>query len=290
MMRKMVLAVLLFATILSLTACSGKSTSDTGAESKAEAQTATKQDAETKEESAGNESPYFTFLGDGTTISGLTEEGEKQTSLEIPEQTESLMGLVIADSAAEKVTFASDRDIDLESAFAEAPQLKEVQLPKHLSRITSMAFSGCTGLKSITVPADVTKIEEYAFDGCSSLKEIKFDGDSCETIEEYAFDMCGFEEIALPEGLRTIEDKAFFDCEELVKITFPGTLESIGSFAFNGGAVEEIHFAEETEDIKIASGAFGSGASKITVYITEGSWMDENRDAWNIGFANIVYE
>ncbi len=290
MMRKMVLCILFLTACLLLAACSGKNTSDVGSETKETERKSTEDNSETGEASAENDSPYFTFLSDGTTISGLTEEGAKQTSLEIPEQAESLMGLAISDSAAEKVTFASDRDIDLEAAFANAIQLKEVQLPAHLSRITSMAFSGCEGLESVTIPADVTKIEEYAFDGCSSLKEIVFKGDSCETIGEYAFDMCGFEELALPEGLRTIEEKAFFDCEQLKKVVFPGTLETIGSYAFNGSALEEIHFPEETEDLKIESGAFGSAASNITVYIAEGSWMDQNRDAWNIGFANIVCE
>ena len=153
-----------------------------------------------------------------------------------------------------------------------------------------MAFGSCTGLESIEIPAGVTKIDEYAFDYCTNLKKVTFAGTKCEVIGEYAFELCGLENIALPEGLKTIDDQAFFDCDSLSSVTLPSTIESIGAHAFNGKSLSEAHFAADTKDVKIDPTAFGVRTSDMTVYIAEGSWMDQNRDKWNVGFGTIAYE
>ena len=290
-MKKKLAMLMILAISLSFAACSGKGPSNT---SSAETQNNNiKQEAvENKEEAAApeNDNSYFSFLDDGTTISGLTEEGNRQKSLVIPEQTQSLMGLVISDSAAEEVSFAADHDVALESAFTNAEKVKKVTLPAELTVIPYMAFGSCTGLESIEIPAGVTKIDEYAFDYCTNLKEVTFAGTKCEVIGEYAFELCGLEEITLPEGLKTIEDQAFFDCDNLSSVTLPSTIESIGAHAFNDIKLSEAHFAADTKDVKIDPTTFGVRTSEMTVYITEGSWMDQNRDKWNVGFGTIAYE
>ena len=139
------------------------------------------------------EGPYFIFIDDGTTISGLTEEGKKQTVLVIPERAKSLEGLTFSDSAVEEVSFASDHDIGLGTTFTVAKNIKKVTLPAELSVISFAAFGGCDGIGSITIPAGVTKIDKYAFNCCSNLKEVIFEGSSCKSIEAYAFEMCGLE-------------------------------------------------------------------------------------------------
>lgn len=283
--------LMILAISLSFAACSRKnSSSTTGTETQqaeAEQETGEEQEGTVSSE---NSDLYFTFLSDGTTLNGLTEEGNKQTVLVIPEQAQSLMGLVIADSAAEEVKFAADHDVALESAFANAEKMKKVTLPAELSVIPYMAFGSCTGLESIEIPAGITKIDEYAFDYCTNLKEVTFAGTKCEVIGEYAFELCGLEKIALPEGLKTINDQAFFDCDSLSSVTLPSTIESIGAHAFNGKSLSEAHFAADTKDVKIDPTAFGVRTSDMTVYIAEGSWMDQNRDKWNVGFGTIAYE
>ena len=252
-MKKKLAMLMILAISLSFAACSGKGPSNT---SSAETQNNNiKQEAvENKEEAAApeNDNSYFSFLDDGTTISGLTEEGNRQKSLVIPEQTQSLMGLVISDSAAEEVSFAADHDVALESAFANAEKVKKVTLPAELTMIPYMAFGSCTGLESIEIPAGVTKIDEYAFDYCTNLKKVTFAGTKCEVIGEYAFELCGLEN--------------------------------------NGKSLSEAHFAADTKDVKIDPTAFGVRTSDMTVYIAEGSWMDQNRDKWNVGFGTIAYE
>lgn len=248
----------------------------------------------TKEDSSNktnNNSQFFRFLDDGTTISGLTEEGRKQTTLVIPKQAKSLRGLDLDNSVVEEVRFEADHDVNLESAFTTAKTLKKVTLPAELSVIPYMAFGSCEGLESIVIPAGVTKIDEYAFDYCTNLKEIVFSGTKCEYIGEYAFELCkSLEKITLPEGLKTIDKCAFFDCESLNAVTFPSTIKSIGKYAFNVKNISAAHFAANTQNIKIDSTSFGIRTSQMTVYIRQGSWMDKNRDAWNVGFTNIKYE
>lgn len=290
-MKKKLAMLMLLAISLSFAACSGKDSSGTSSTETQKDDTKPETD-EGKEETASSENSdlYFSFLDDGTTVSGLTEEGNKQKNLVIPEQAQSLMGLVISDSAAEEVSFAADHDVALESAFTNAEKVKKVTLPAELTVIPYMAFGSCTGLESIEIPAGVTKIDEYAFDYCTNLKEVTFAGTKCEVIGEYAFELCGLEEITLPEGLKTIEDQAFFDCDNLSSVTLPSTIESIGAHAFNDKKLSEAHFAADTKDVKIDPTAFGVRTSEMTVYITEGSWMDQNRDKWNVGFGTIAYE
>lgn len=236
------------------------------------------------------EDPYFIFIDDGTTISGLTEEGKKQTVLVIPERAKSLEGLTLSDSAVEEVSFTSDHDIGLGTTFTVAKNIKKVTLPAELSVISFAAFGGCDGIESITIPAGVTKIDEYAFDCCSNLKEVIFEGNSCKSIEAYAFESCGIEEIVLPEGLETIGKWAFFDNDALVTVTIPSTVKVIKAEAFNSENLSEAHFAADTEDISIDETAFGARAQDMTVYIAEDSWMDKNRDEWDVGFGTIAYE
>ena len=290
-MKKKLAVLMILAIGLSFAACSGKNSSGTtGAETQ---QTDEGQEtSEEQEETASAESnaSYFRFLDDGTTISGLTEEGRQQKVLVIPEQAQSLRGLDLDNSVAEEVSFAADHDVELEQAFTTAETLKKVTLPAELSVIPYLAFGSCSGLESIVIPAGVTKIDEYAFDCCSNLKEVIFAGNKCEFIGEYAFDLCGLEQITLPEGLKTIDANAFFDCEALTSVTFPSTIESIGVHAFNVKNISEAHFAADTKNVQIDPGAFGIRTSEMTVYIVEGSWMDKNRNSWNVGFGTIAYE
>ncbi len=59
--------------------------------------------------------------------------------------------------------------------------IKNVTIPKGVTRINYYAFFGCSSLTSITIPDTVTSIGEYAFWGCSSLTDITYNG----TIEEW---------------------------------------------------------------------------------------------------------
>ncbi|MBQ6545175.1 MAG: leucine-rich repeat protein [Lachnospiraceae bacterium] len=214
----------------------------------------------------------------------------KQTALVVPAKTQAFSGFSFDECDAEEVAFEADHDVEIGEVFRAASSLKKVTLPAELSVIPDSAFSMCSGLESIVIPAGVTRIEGWAFDYCESLKEVTFAGTACETIGEYAFSSCAIEEITLPEGLRTVENSAFESCEQLVSITFPSTIESIGGHLCNGDSLTELHFAPGAENVTIDPFAFMTRTSQITVYIAKDSWMDQNRNSWNVGFGAIEYE
>lgn len=302
-MKRAMALVLALVIALSCAACSDKKDSGTSDAEKQEAsagqQTSGKQTADQTQENSGkqeasasaeNASGYFEFADDGTTITGLTEEGEKQTVLVVPASAKAFDGFSFDRSIAEEVSFEADHDIEIGEVFRSAATLKKVTLPAELSVIPESAFSMCEALESISIPAGVTRIDESAFEYCTNLKTVTFEGTKCEVIGEYAFSECGLEEITLPEGLKTVSDFAFEFCEQLTSITFPSTIESIGGHINNEETFTELHFAAGTQDITIDPFAFMTRTSAITVYIAKDSWMDKNQSSWNVGFGKVDYE
>lgn len=136
-MKNKLVSFLILAIALSIVACSGKDNANTNTDEKQGIEEAEGSDADQAEVSnADNSASYFTFLDDGTTIAGITEDGKKQKVLVIPEQAKSLMGLVLSDSEVEEVSFAADHDVELEAAFTSAAQITKVTLPTELSVIS----------------------------------------------------------------------------------------------------------------------------------------------------------
>lgn len=60
--------------------------------------------------------------------------------------------------------------------FLRGSSIKEFEIPGHIKKIGSSAFSWCSSLKSITIPDSVTSIGEWAFRNCSSLTSITIPG------------------------------------------------------------------------------------------------------------------
>lgn len=305
-MKKNIVALLAIVMCMFMVSCSGggaadktiQETPDTAAEpeqKEAEASSETEDD-----EPVTDSSGYFILKDGGKTIDGLTAEGRKQTVLVIPEGVTSLEGLYVClhgSAVAEEIRFASDQDIDIGDTFSGSETVKRVILPKGLTEIPDHAFDMCESLESISVPAGVTRIGEWAFNGCSGLNEVTFEGDKCTYIGPYAFSDTGLESITLPEGLETVEEDSFSIAENLKSVTFPSTIKHVGDTAFSTTGITEIHFPAGVEDFTFGMLPFGADARDITVYIAEGSWMDLNRDQWNIGllseangFKAIVYE
>ncbi|MBR2672807.1 MAG: leucine-rich repeat protein [Oscillospiraceae bacterium] len=290
-MKKIIALLLALAVVFSFAACGGQSASDTSVPEKPEPSSEQESSAEPETSSTSdNVSGYFVFDDDGTTVTGLTEEGMKQKVLVVPAQAQAFFGFSFDECEAEEVSFEADHDIDIGAVFSADSNLKKVTLPAELSVIPDSAFTLCDGLESIVIPAGVTRIEDWAFDYCENLKEVTFAGTSCEVIGEYAFSNCAFEEIVLPEGVKTVEESAFNFCEQLVSISFPSTIETIAGHVCNGDSLSELHFAAGAENVTIDPFAFMTRTSEITVYIAKDSWMDLNRDSWYVNFGAVEYE
>lgn len=243
---------------------------------------------------ASNEDYFIWSDYEENTISGLTEEGLKQSVLVIPENCVSIYGLDENENL-KSVTFTNP-DTELDSsifyncpnldtvvlpanlkviehdAFRNCTSLKTIEIPESVTEIGSDVFYGCTSLESIELPDGVTTLESKAFYQCESLKEIVIPN-SVEIIEESAFEGCkALEEITFPESLKTIESSAFQYCESLKSVKLSEGVATIDSFAFaNCDALEEIYLPASIEELNFSS---LMQLHKTNVYVVEGSYAD----------------
>lgn len=107
----------------------------------------------------------------------------------------------------------------------------ELKFPDTLEEIGYQAFIGGR-FSSVEFPASLNYMGRQAFGGCAELKSVKFNGSNLSTIPPYAFSGCTkLTDITWPENLKHIGDCAFIQMPEK-PLTFPPTLQTIGSRAF----------------------------------------------------------
>ncbi len=99
-----------------------------------------------------------------------------------------------------------------EAAFAGETRLREVNLPKYLSRIRRSAFSGCTNLVSMAIPDTVTEIGDNAFYDNVRLANLTFGENSrLERIGNFAFSGCAkLRTFTVPSKVTTLNATAFY--------------------------------------------------------------------------------
>lgn len=133
----------------------------------------------------------------------------------------------------EKVDFPECEDVPF-SMFSGCTSLKQVSLPKELSKIGESAFENCISLSSISIPEKVSQIGDSAFKGCVSLSSIFLPKELSE-VGGSAFENCiSLSSISLPKNVSQIGQSAFRSCVLLKNITIPDTVVSIEANAFSG--------------------------------------------------------
>ena len=179
------------------------------------------------------------------------------------------------------------------SAFNENGDITSFDELQYFTGITSLpdlAFQGCLSLKSVVLPDGVTTIGGGAFASCFRLESVTV-STNLDFIKAYpennpsveTFMYCptvtirirptatkttfGDSGVApftnrfnqnvavdvLP-GVTAIERGAFSSSSSIWKVTLPGTVQTIGDYAFTGSAVQEVVLAEGLESIGL--GAF----------------------------------
>ena len=165
---------------------------------------------------------------------------------------------VIANGVLEKYTGAGENPVVPEevtgigdSAFMFS-KIKSIKLPGKLKSIGDKAFAGCHDLKELVIPDSVTAIGKGAFRN-SGLETVKLPK-KLKALKEEVFTGAELNSIDIPEGVTKIERSAFRFCRKLSRVHLPGSLKSIGDFAFEDDErLEEINVSPS---VSVSGGAF----------------------------------
>ena len=137
------------------------------------------------------------------------------------------------------------------SALAYNDNLKNVTLSKSMTAVPSRGFVGCEALTELTLPASIQDCgvtdTSVAFNDCTSLQNIYVADGSLyfKSVDGVLFDKNGAnlryypegrtaESYRIPEGTIRVGGNAFAGNEYLKSVSYPTTLERIGTKAFFG--------------------------------------------------------
>ena len=159
-------------------------------------------------------------------------------------------------------------------AFANCPELKEINFVEGLKKIESDAFYETELDCNIHLPESLTNLGPYAFHGCKGIKGFygnsKFcTEDHCCLLREYRIEdgypeewcgtwiirFCGTEltEYSIPEGIKGIENYSFDNLVNLKSVTLPESIVTLSQCAFyNCSALEDIKGPSATPDGRCA--------------------------------------
>lgn len=113
--------------------------------------------------------------------------------------------------------------------------------------------------EEVVVPNEVTHIERYAFRNCRTLRHITIPG-SVMKVEPLGFP--NLESVTIEEGVVFIEDNAFARCN-FKEITIPGSVKSIGKWAFSScEKLENIFVSEKSHFFASVEGVLFSKEKK----------------------------
>ncbi len=231
------------------------------------------------------------FKWDDNIIMALTESGAEQETLIIPKRCQGFNGMIFSatDNRVKAVSFESDNDVDLNGVFRNAQNLEVIKLPAGITKVADMDFWRCTSLQSITIPAGVKEIGKNAFQQDTSLTKVVLEGDVT-SIAPHAFDGCeSLSEVVLPDTVSTIGEYAFFNCMALKEVTLPAGLTEVGGFAFANSGLEKLTVPAETTLSMYDGTSFVQHDHDIEIFVTEGSWMDQNFETVFDGAFNKNY-
>lgn len=182
-------------------------------------------------------------------------------------------------------------------AFSGCSKLKHITLPESLITIGSISFKNCTSLETITIPANVSNISE-SFETCTALRRIDvspenenycsidgvlFNGDATELIR-YPVNKGGVS-YAVPDGVTTIGHSSFYKVVRLASVTFPASLESVGTHAFYGSTLTSAVFRGDAPSVYIATQSWNYSFEKNTTTL----YYDPSTAGWTTPMWNGYY-
>ncbi|MBQ7252777.1 MAG: leucine-rich repeat protein [Kiritimatiellae bacterium] len=161
-------------------------------------------------------------------------------------------------------------------AFSRCSELETVTIAAGVKSIGSGAFTYCTGLTNVNIPSSVTNIGAGAFSRCSGLTDIavapgnatfaSVDGVLFSKNKQKLLCFPGGKKgtYAIPDGVTAIGDEAFSACSGLKTVAIPGSVKTIGNYAFDGSGLTNASIGKGVAIIGFA--AFrGCGLKALTL-------------------------
>lgn len=118
--------------------------------------------------------------------------------------------------------------------FSRCSNLREISIPKGVTKIGRGAFAWCPDLRKVKLPAGLKDIASQAFAYCSSLPDIGIPK-AVRHIGANAFSFCSsLYSISLPPAMTELESYAFSECSNLHKAVLPANAHLLGEMIFAG--------------------------------------------------------
>lgn len=182
-------------------------------------------------------------------------DNTKLSKFDIPKQVTNLKSYCFANTDLEKIDLSGITSLE-EGAFSDCYSIKEIILPKTITKIPDDFCRRCCGLKKIDL-SHVKKIGAGAFAGCNKLdagslsaeigsiaftdtavKHLEIENVS--KLEEGVYKNCTHLESVTINGNGAIPSGLFSGCKNLKNIIIGEGITAIGDSAFAGTAVENI--------------------------------------------------
>ena len=160
-------------------------------------------------------------------------------------------------------------------AFVGNRLLDNITIPPDLETLEGSVFAECTNLSSINIPSNITSVEGSTFYGCTGLTTITVDPENpvydsrnnCNAIIETSTGALirGCKTTVIPEGVTSIDQLAFYDAGGADRIVVPGTVKSIGSYAFCRAGFTNIVLCDGVESFSYYTFQLSSALTHIYI-------------------------
>jgi hypothetical protein len=149
-------------------------------------------------------------------------------------------------------------------------------------RFVTLDFSACTGdfadassvvnrsyLVALVLPPTVSRIGNNLFYNAIWLGSVLWpESPPDAVIGNNAFRGSSLVQMSLPPGLKTISENAFYGCSELAFLDLPGTVESVGTYAFNNcTSLEAFNWPAAPDGAILGSYAFNGSRNLRSVVL-----------------------
>lgn len=163
-----------------------------------------------------------------------------------------------------------------DNAFEGCFNLTSVNIPNSVTSIGNLAFYACSKLASIDIPNSVKGIGSSVFENCESLTVINVDADNIlysslggvlYNKSQNTLIACpnGITHVTIPGSVTSIGDFAFSGCQVLNSVNIPNGVTNIGSFAFGSCGLTSITLPNSVTSIGSSAFGFCDDLTSVTI-------------------------